>query len=142
MLIVVLEGSGTNMKKKMDSDNKNTEKETDVILKILKDGFSQMKQKAELGKTLSESGAVSHISEKDLQNIMTELEKIDDFILHSNVKEIASLIFPSEKKLESIFSTKIFPENKQKALLLKSQIIYEEIIKAIDRYKKLLFTDI
>ena len=65
-----------------------------------------------------------------------ELQKIDNSIMTSQFKDIASLVFPTEQKLNSIMEQTALPEDPVKAGFIKSKIIYGLIKGAIQQYLK------
>ena len=75
--------------------------------------------------------------EKAFQNVLSNLNQIDKKIISSEIEEITSLVFPSEKKLEEIFKKEKIPTEKKAASLFQSKIVYTQIIFAIDGYLRL-----
>lgn len=65
-----------------------------------------------------------------------ELQKIDNSIMTSQFKDIASLVFPTEQKLNSIMEQTVLPDDPVKAGFIKSKIIYGLIKDAIQQYQK------
>lgn len=63
----------------------------------------------------------------------TKLEKYDKFFSDSSLKDILSLIFPSQKKLDIEFS-KLNQENEILLNINKSKILYELLKNAIETY--------
>lgn len=63
----------------------------------------------------------------------SKLEKYDNFFSKSSIKDILSLIFPSQKKLDKEFST-INQENEIMLNINKSKILYELLKNSIETY--------
>lgn len=115
-------------------NRRNLQKEFDAALQNLKAGLSDLALTAQKGMSLAEEGMKS----SNPQKFFSELQEIDRKILRSEYKEIASLVFPSEKKLASLFE-KLPPLNDEiKSSLRKSKIIYQELAGSISLYKKYL----
>ena len=66
------------------------------------------------------------------------LNKIDSYIMTSSAKTVASLVFPSERQLETLLSEE--PVQKSKVLLniTRSKVIYASLIDSIRKYQKYL----
>ena len=103
-------------------------------------GLEDLYATAKKGLSVAENGISSVSPAKDL----SKLQEIDKNILHSQYKEIASLVFPAEKKLASIIEK--LPQIKDKngnpdelkSILQKSKVIYQELMKSVRMYQNYL----
>ena len=105
-----------------------------TALSNLKSGLEELYATAKKGFRLADDGIKSAVPQKALP----ELEKIDSKILHSEYKEIASLVFPTEKRLTELFQNLPPMNNEIKSSLQKSRTIYKELMNSIAQYQKYL----
>ncbi|MBQ7537568.1 MAG: hypothetical protein IJT42_01200, partial [Treponema sp.] len=106
----------------------------DTALENLKSGLEELYATARKGLRLAEEG----IKSSNPHKAITELEKIDSQILHSEYKEIASLVFPAEKRLTELFKNLPSLRDEVKNSLQKSKVIYKELMSSINQYQKYL----
>ena len=66
-----------------------------------------------------------------------ELDQIDKEILQSEAKNVAALVFPSQRRLDGLFLALNFPKNPLEANAAKSKIIYSELSKSIEDFLKI-----
>ena len=66
-----------------------------------------------------------------------ELDQIDKGILQSEAKNVAALVFPSQRRLERLFASQTLPQNPLQANAAKSKIIYSELAKSIEEFLKI-----
>lgn len=71
------------------------------------------------------------------QKRIGELDTIDKEILQSDTKNVAALVFPTQRQLDKIFSAANFPSDPLKANAAKSKIIYSELSKSIEDFLKI-----
>lgn len=71
------------------------------------------------------------------QRRISELDEIDKAILGSQEKNIAALVFPTERQLEKIFLAAKFPQEPLLANAARSKIIYSELSKSIEEFLKI-----
>lgn len=102
-------------------------------------GFDELYKTASKGIRLAEE-ALNALKQDEFK-FLDKLQQIDARILSSDIKEIASLVFPGQNKLEQIFSKVEFPSDKAKANFMRSKIIYSLLLDSIRTYKKELFSD-
>lgn len=100
----------------------------------LKSGLEELYATAKKGFRLADDGIKSAVPQK----VLPELEKIDSKILHSEYKEIASLVFPTEKRLAELYQNLPPMNNEIKSSLQKSRTIYKELMNSIAQYQKYL----
>ena len=105
-----------------------------TALSNLKSGLEELYAPAKKGFRLADDGIKSAVPQKALP----ELEKIDSKILHSEYKEIASLVFPTEKRLAELYQNLPPMNNEIKSSLQKSRTIYKELMNSIAQYQKYL----
>ena len=105
-----------------------------TALTNLKSGLEELYATAKKGFRLADDGIKSALPAK----FLPELEKIDSKILHSEYKEIASLVFPTEKRLSELFQNLPPMNNEIKSSLQKSRLIYKELMSGIAQYQKYL----
>ncbi len=74
------------------------------------------------------------IEDPRAKNNFSELEKIDSLILSSSSKQTASLVFPTQRQLEQIFSQYEFSDKSELSNAMHSKIIYQELLKAVSKY--------
>jgi hypothetical protein len=106
----------------------------DSALENLKSGLEELYDTARKGLRLADDGIKSSNPHKSI----AELEKIDSQILHSEYKEIASLVFPAEKRLTELFKNLPPLRDEVKNSLQKSKVIYKELMSSITQYQKYL----
>ncbi|WP_298533592.1 6-hydroxymethylpterin diphosphokinase MptE-like protein [uncultured Treponema sp.] len=106
----------------------------DTALENLKSGLEELYATARKGLRLADDG----IKSSNPQKAIAELEKIDSQILHSEYKEIASLVFPAEKRLTELFKNLPPLRDEVKNSLQKSKVIYKELMSSITQYQKYL----
>lgn len=131
----------------------NCEKITDKIsqkkelfentLSSLKNGFKELYNLAQKGIEICEKVlSLKNVTENEQVQAQKELQKIDSKIMNSTFKEVASLVFPTEKKLNEILEKQTFPNDKSgektKSAFFQSKIIYELLKKSISEYQKYL----
>ena len=79
------------------------------------------------------------LCEKGLQNrlklpeIYSKLNEIDSLISNSQAKDIVSLVFPTQRKLDKLVADipDTTPQEKQTYPLMYSRIIYSQLLKSI-----------
>ena len=110
------------------------DKAYESALAELKNGLSSLYDTAKKGFRLADNGIKSQNPGKNLP----ELGEIDSKILHSEYKEIASLVFPTEKRLAALIENLPPMNDEARSSLQKSRLIYSELMKGIELYQKYL----
>ncbi|MCR5289470.1 MAG: DUF115 domain-containing protein [Treponema sp.] len=82
-----------------------------------------------------ECNAVLEKQNPDYEKVFSKLEQIDTTIRMHKGKDAVSLIFPTEKKLNSIMQGYTFSDSPHRKTLQQSRIIYEELCHAITEYQ-------
>ncbi len=100
-------------------------------------GFTELYALAKKGFKIADT-MLTNFNTANISKGIKELEDIDDKILHSQFTHSASLVFPTENKLNQIFNKIDFPEDTAKTVFIKSKIIYSELQKSIAEYQKYL----
>ncbi len=122
------------------SDEQKTELKNQFvrIKQELSDTLQNLAENAQKGYFICEK--IISGSEKNIERALQKLQEIDVSISDSSVKEIVSLVFPTEKQLKRIFEEETPPDNvkqdKLKSNIFRSKIIYRELKKAISDYIK------
>ncbi len=101
---------------------------------MIKNGLDELYLLAKKGANLS-GKAISSQNLKQ-KKFSEELEKIDLAILNSQFKDLAALVFPTESQLGKIYEKTVFSPNKLAATFQRSKIIYSELEKSIENYRK------
>ncbi len=109
----------------------------DDILSELENGFERMYQTARKGIDIAQKAITDRT--KNPQTFINELNKIDEKILHSDFKDIAALVFPTERQLNKIFEDTVFSQDSFTAIFQRSKIIYMQLMNSIRNYQKKLF---
>jgi hypothetical protein len=94
--------------------------------------FHELYQLAQKGEQLC-NRAISR-SGTDYPAVINKLSEIDTAITESGIKDIVSLVFPTEKQLAGIMAKEYIPAEPYRATFYRSKIIYREIISAISAY--------
>lgn len=104
----------------------------DNLINMLKSLYSTAKKGLAIcQKILSEPIA---IAEQKAKHSFAELSKIDSEILSSKAKDTASLVFPTNRQLEAILKKQPKYSSEIISSIVKSKVIYEELIKSIKKY--------
>ena len=103
-----------------------------LALGSLRAGLSELAAAARKGLRLADEGIRSPNPGRSL----AALERIDAQILHSEYKEIVSLVFPSERKLTALFESLPPQGDEIKSSLQKSKVIYTELARSVADYQK------
>ena len=85
-------------------------------------------------KTISDK----NLSAEKIQKALKLLEQTDFELRNSQFTQIASLVFPTEAKLNEIFSSQILPTDKFSSVFARSKIVYEELMKSVRQYQQFL----
>ena len=80
------------------------------------------------------TGIAEGIAEQKAKHSFAELSKIDSEILSSKAKDTASLVFPTNRQLEAILKKQPKYSSEIISSIVKSKVIYEELIKSIKKY--------
>lgn len=129
-----------NSEKIDSSKSENTKKFTECLENLLL-SFGDLYNLAQKGFSLSKKVLYhpeKYTEIKAQEKVFAELNKIDKDIFESDAKDSASLVFPSEKKLECLIQKKGKSDNPFIANILRSSIIYSELSLSIKKYQKLL----
>lgn len=106
----------------------------DAVLRELLDGLKKIAAFAQKGIALcndilcGDSRAAKRIG---------ELDAIDEEILGSGAKNVAALVFPSQRQLEQLFASAKIPQDPLFANAAKSKLIYNELLKSIEEFLKI-----
>ncbi|MBP5284399.1 MAG: motility associated factor glycosyltransferase family protein [Treponema sp.] len=119
-----------------DSQFRNNPAEFAAVKESLREGLEDLYKTARNGVHSAEKGLVSTGSQTG--RYLNELDETDRKILASELKDAASLVFPTERRLNEIFDQTVFPEDKAKAVFLREKIIYTQLMQAIKSYLQLL----
>lgn len=126
-----------NAEKKSESMKKNQGETKELFGKAVKNlsqGLSELYANAKKGIQIAEKGI---LSPRPL-DFIPQIQKIDNLILNSEYKEIASLVFPTERKLSELMKNLPPMNDEIKSSLQKSRLIYKELMQGIKEYKKYL----
>lgn len=85
-------------------------------------------------KTISDK----NLSTEKIQKALKSLEQTDFELRNSQFTQIASLVFPTEAKLNELFSSQVLPKDKTSAVFSRSKIVYEELMKSVRQYQQFL----
>lgn len=77
-------------------------------------------------------------AKKGIHYYMQALESIDAQILQSEQKDIASLVFPTERQLEQLYAKETFLSDTTLASFQRSKLIYRELQKSLSAYMQQL----
>ncbi len=115
------------------------EKDFNDAMDFLRRGMSELYELAKKGLYTADSMLKETAAGNGkIQRAVKTLGEIDSAILSSQFKQTASLVFPTEKSLEKIFSEMIFPEDKTAAMFMRSRTIYRKLMDSISEYRKYL----
>ena len=98
----------------------------------LQDSFNELYQTAKKGYYLC-TRALS-VPGSEYASVFKQLDEIDHTIMTSSSKDAASLVFPTEKQLDTILSEENIPAEPHKASIFHSLVIYRELLRAIKKY--------
>ena len=77
-------------------------------------------------------------AKKGTAGFISALEALDGQILHNELKDIAALVFPTDRQLQAIYSRQVFSDDPAASSFQHSRIIYRELQKSISAYLRLL----
>lgn len=117
-----------------------TQDDFEKVLENLKSMLSELYAKAKQGLSicsdiLNQGEYAAVIKAKEHAH---KLEIIDSYILNSEAKTVASLVFPTQRQLDSLMQKKKSFKDPLLNSIVKSSIIYGELLKAISSYQKYL----
>lgn len=115
-----------------EKEEKSAPKEAfDSALRELKSGLFELENLAKEGIRLCEEG-LKNADKKDfdLNEVLKKLSGIDKKIMLSDCNETAALVFPTESKLNGLFAKIPRTADAREETLLKSKIIYTELLRA------------
>ena len=105
-----------------------------AVLLQLKDGLKKIDSLAQKGIALCNDILCG---DRRAEERIGDLDVIDKEILGNEAKNVAELVFPTPRQLETIFSAVKFPEKPVQANAAKSKIIYAELAKSIEDFLKI-----
>lgn len=106
----------------------------DAVVAELKDGLKTISALAKKGIALCNDMLCG---DPRAQKQIGELDLIDKEILQSQAKNVAALVFPTERQLEKIFARSQLPQSPLQNAAAKSRIIYSELLKSIEDFLKI-----
>ncbi|MBR5097239.1 MAG: hypothetical protein IK094_09070, partial [Treponema sp.] len=106
----------------------------DAVMAELKSGLLKINSLSQKGIVLCNDILCG---DRRAQQRIGELDQIDQEILQSEAKNVAALVFPSQRQLERLFEAANFPQNPVQANAAKSRIIYTELSKSIEDFLKI-----
>ena len=98
-------------------------------------GFDSLYRLAKKGLSIADKGLSDR---RNYGAYLKQLEAIDAAILQSDCKDIAALVFPTERKLNDLFATASLSADAVTASFQRSKIIYKELQKSIATYQTYL----
>ncbi|MBQ0163336.1 MAG: motility associated factor glycosyltransferase family protein [Treponema sp.] len=120
------------------SDKGFSKEQFDKVYDNLSNLFDQLLSKAKKGLSITEKilSLPEALAEQKSREQFPTLSEIDSYILNSDVKKVASLVFPTQRQLDSILAKE--PPLKSDILknIQRSKIIYRELITSIKKYQK------
>lgn len=122
------------------SISKSKKEEFGEVLKMIQDGLEELYSLARTAESICGEAILSH----DFNNrsgFSMQLALIDSKITNSEFKDIASLVFPAEPRLNKIFSEKDFSNDELTATFQRSKIIYGLVKQSVREYQKNLFSN-
>ena len=123
---------GEKMSKSIELEKESLKNAYKSAIEELLLGLSQLYDTAKKGLRLADDG----IKSNNPQKYLAMLAEIDKNILNSKYKEIASLVFPTERRLSNLIENLPPLNNEVKSSLQKSKLIYKELMTSISKYKK------
>lgn len=129
--------------RKVEFDNSYEKRKTNLLKakEYLLNGLFDLEKKATIGLNLCNdmlrNVGTSYFS-NNISKSINKLEQIDKSILSSEIKEIASLVFPTERQLEKIYKSKNISPDSNSSCFMKSKVVYQELISSVRSYLKLL----
>ncbi len=109
--------------------------EFDAVIEKLKNQFEELKKNCERAKTICNDILCGDPRAK---NLLLELDSLDKEILSSDAKNVAALVFPTQRRLDEIFAQTKIPGDALLANATKSRVVYAELLNAIELYLKYL----
>ena len=106
----------------------------DAVMAGLKDGLKKISAQAQKGVALCNDILCG---DTRAQKRIGELDAIDKEILQSEAKNVAALVFPTQRQLDAIFARTQFPQKPVENAAAKSRIIYGELLKSIEDFLKI-----
>ena len=71
------------------------------------------------------------------QKRIGELDIIDKQILQSQEKDVAALVFPTQRQLDKLFEQTQFPQDPMQNAAAKSKVVYSLLLKSIEEFLKI-----
>lgn len=113
-----------------NAEQKDCLKKFDETREKLFAGLMKLQDAAKRGKSICRDAA-KNTTDRAFQKTFMQLAKIDAEISKSDTKEIAALVFPTEKQLEKLFAEDTvlasFKNNPHREAVRKSEIIYNRL---------------
>ncbi len=109
------------------------------VIRELKNGFECLHQTARTGAKLCDEALDGSMRlKKGVAYYCQALEAVDAAILTSELKEIAALVFPTERQLDALYEKEDFSQNPVLSSFEHSKIIYRELKNSIKSYLQYL----
>lgn len=109
------------------------ETEFRAVLETMKTQFEELKTNSERAKAICNDILCG---DPRARTLLSELDLIDKHIMSSNAKNVAALVFPTQRRLDEIFAKTEIPGDALLANAQKSLVVYSELLNAIDLYLK------
>ncbi|MCR5606097.1 MAG: DUF115 domain-containing protein [Treponema sp.] len=110
------------------------EQKFDEAIKDFKRQLENLAATAKKGISIAENALKKPLA--DYNSVFSKLSAIDMEIAKSEMKQVAALIFPTEKQLTEILNKTAMPVQIEKQNITRSKVVYQELLKAIKKYQK------
>lgn len=122
------------------SDKGFSKEQFDKVYDNLSNLFYQLLSKAKKGLSITEKilSLPEALAEQKSREQFSTLSEIDNYILNSDAKKVASLVFPTQRQLDSLIAKEPLQTSDILKNIQRSKIIYRELTTAIKKYQKYL----
>ncbi|MBQ0004038.1 MAG: DUF115 domain-containing protein [Treponema sp.] len=100
--------------------------------------FNELLSKSKTGLSITEKilSLPKALAEQKAKEQFSKLSEIDSYILSSDAKTVASLVFPTQRQLENLLSKEPDVSSEILQNIQRSKVIYRELINSIKKYQK------